>query len=378
MLNYFIITLILRLLVFRHVIYSFINSTGLRPPRYHSATSPSDQCQPQDQIVFIKTHKTGSTTLQLILQVYGYYKNSSFLLNAKDNRTGHIRYMKVRVKTVVPPLSVKARDYKNYYNNFDISTIHIRYNRSYLDRMMKNGTKYVSILRDPVSHFESAFDFFGHYKDAKKSVESAITKWFRKPKKGGHTDNSQIVDLGLARTDLRNKSKVERHINLLSQEFDLILITEHFDESLLVLRKLKCWSFSDILYIKQNVRSNQSLPLSESTREKIRQWNVADLSLYHHFNKTLWKKIEKYGPDFSRDLMYFRQMQSRVYESCVGDTDTQNIRRFVKRRQYKVRSNATDYCTLMTNYDNNVFHRLWERQNEQRGQGEGYVPRAPL
>ena len=86
-----------------------------------------------------------------------------------------------------------------------------------------------------------------------------------------------------------------------------------------------------ILYIKQNARSNRSLPLSETTKEKIRQWNVADLSLYQHFNKTLWKKIEQYEPDFSRDLIYFKQMHFRVYQSCVGDTVTQNVRRSVKR-----------------------------------------------
>ena len=300
--------------------------------------------------------------MQLILQIYGYYKNSSFLFNAKNKHNGHIRYIKVSVKTALPPLSVKAKDYKNYYNNFDMSTVHLRYNRSYLDRMMKNGTKYISILRDPVSHFESAFVFFGQYKNVTQSVESQIEKWFGKPKIGGHTDNGQIVDLGLARTSIRNESKVERHIDLLSQEFDLMLITEHFDESLLLLRKLMCWSFSDILYIKQNARSNRSLPLSESTKDKIRQWNVADLSLYQHFNKTLWKKIEQYGPDFSRDLLYFKQMQSRVYQSCVGDTVTQNVRRSVKRTKYKVRLNSTEYCTLMTKKDN-VFHRLWDRQN---------------
>ena len=181
-----------------------MNSTRLRPPRYYSATSLRDHCQRQDQVVFIKTHKTGSTTLQLILQIYGYYKNSSFLFNAKDKGTGHIRYIKVTVETAVPPLYVKAKDYKNYYNKFDISTIHIRYNRSYLNRMMKNGTKYISILRDPVSQFESAFVFFGHYHDARESVESAITKWFRKPKKGGSTDNSQIVDLGIRQHESKN------------------------------------------------------------------------------------------------------------------------------------------------------------------------------
>ena len=64
-------------------------------------------------------------------------------------------------------------------------------------------------------------------------------------------------------------------------------------------------------------------------------------------------------------------MQSRVYQSCVGDTVTQNVRRLVKRTKYKVKSNTTECCALMNNHDNHdkVFRRLWDRQNR-RGVGK--------
>ena len=127
-----------------------------------SSVVPRDQCHPEDHLVFVKTHKTDSTTLQLILQIYGYSRNISYLFNVKSGRrNGHIRYINASVKTALPPLFVQAKDYKNYYNNFDMSTVHIRYNRSYFNSMMKNGTKYISILSEPSTHFESAFVFFG-------------------------------------------------------------------------------------------------------------------------------------------------------------------------------------------------------------------------
>ena len=248
-----------------------------------------------------------------------------------------------------------------------MSTIHIRYNRSYLNRMMKSGAKYISILRDPISQFESAFVFFGHYKKSKQSVDFQIEKWLRNPKnQGGSTVYSQIVDLGMDIKNLRNKSEVKRYIQKLSQDFDLMLITEYFDESLLLLRKLMCWSFSHIIYIKQNARSKGSSKLSESIKKKLREWNTADLMLYQHFNKTFWEKIEQYGPNFQRDLQYFRLRQSRVYKSCVADTVLQNIprvnHRIDQRTNYKVKQKVTEHCTLLT--DNTVvFQRLWERQS---------------
>ena len=358
-----------------------ISSRGYELQR--SGVSSRDQCHPRDQLVFLKTHKTGSTTLQLILQIYGYFRNSSFLFNAKDKIHGHIRFMNVSVKGVLPPISVPAKDYKRYYNQFDMSTIHIRYNRSYLNSMMKSGAKYISILRDPVSQFESAFVFFGHYRNARQSVDLQIEKFLRNPKnQGGLIDNSQIVDLGMDTKNTRNKLEVKSYIQKLSQDFDLMLITEHFDESLLLLRKLMCWNFSNIKYIKQNARSKECSQLSEPIKEKIRKWNAADLKLYQHFNKTLWKKIWQYGPNFQSDLQYFKLRQSRVYNSCVADTVFQNIpnvnHRIAQRKEYKVKQKTTEHCKLLTDYTV-VFQKLWERQrslNDTKGL-RGYCTPGP-
>ena len=330
-----------------------------------SSAVPRDQCQPENHLVFVKTHKTGSSTLQLILQIYGYYRNISFLFSAKNMNNGHIRYIRTSVETALPPLSVKAKDYKHYYNNFDMSTVHIRYNHSYFDSMMKNSTRYISILREPSTHFESAFVFFGFYKTRGKSLQCQIEEYFEKGnRRGRHVNNGQMMDLGFDLKKALNKTEIERHINKLSREFDLMLITEYFDESLLLLRKLMCWSFSDILYIKQNARSksNGTVQLTESVKEKIRKWNAADVSLYRHFNETFWKKIKQYGPNFSSDLKYFRDMLSRVYEFCVSDVVSRKRGR-IHRTKYQVKVNSTEYCTLMANRNKNVFGMLWKRQN---------------
>ena len=172
-----------------------------------------------------------------------------------------------------------------------------------------------------------------------------------------------MMDLGFNLAEAPNKSATKRYINKLSREFDLMLITEYFDESLLLLRKLMCWSFSDILYVKQNARSksNGTSQLSESVKEKIRKWNAADVSLYRHFNETFWKKIKQYGPSFSHDLKYFRELLSRVYEFCVSDFVSQK-HGHIHSTRYQVKINSTEYCTVMANANNNIFHMLWKRQ----------------
>ena len=40
----------------------------------------------------------------------------------------------------------------------------------------------------------------------------------------------------------------------LDAQFDLVLILERFDESLVLLQDLMCWPTEDIVYLKQNER----------------------------------------------------------------------------------------------------------------------------
>ena len=53
----------------------------------------------------------------------------------------------------------------------------------------------------------------------------------------------------------------------LDRQFDLVLILEYFDESLILLQNLMCWSTEDLVYLKQNERIskgrfNSVLPVS--------------------------------------------------------------------------------------------------------------------
>ena len=43
----------------------------------------------------------------------------------------------------------------------------------------------------------------------------------------------------------------------LDSQFDLVLILERFDESLVVLQDLICWPTEDLVYLKQNERTSK-------------------------------------------------------------------------------------------------------------------------
>ena len=90
--------------------------------------------------------------------------------------------------------------------------------------------------------------------------------------------NPLFYDLGLDYKDYHNISVVKNAIKTLDQDFDMVLLMEHFDESLILLRRQLCWKIDDVVYFKLNERlskNRQIKPMSNDTIMKIEKWNKA-------------------------------------------------------------------------------------------------------
>lgn len=352
------------------------------PPGLAPATL--DTCTPHNHVVYIKTHKTGSTTLQQVIQMYGYRRHLSFLFNAHSPSNGHIRYSFVSKTTphkFLPPINVTAGDFANY-KGYDILAAHVKYNRTVLDWYMANDSKYISIIREPAGQFESAFDFFKiaekmtktdrrlHLTRKRHDTGPPIDRWLRSPDiylrglGGPHStawvslNNGQMLDLGMEPEHVRDLTMITRAVESLSKQMDLVLITEYYDESLVLLKKLLCWSFEDIVYFTLNQRHARR-KLRETTKHKIRAWNQADVILYAHFNDTLWKRIEEYGPTFQDDLDTFRKIKKDINDKCLAKTNTHLDHKGIVR--YRSSYGSPAYCKLYTDRKA-VFNELWKRQ----------------
>ena len=57
------------------------------------------------------------------------------------------------------------------------------------------------------------------------------------------------------------------------QEFDLVLIAERMDESLILMKDLLCWDLKDLTYLKQNVRrAEMKSNMTTMTRQYLKKW----------------------------------------------------------------------------------------------------------
>ena len=255
-------------------------------------------------------------------------------------------------------------------------TNHARYNRTEMDFIVPNAT-YMAIIRNPVKHFESAFAYFG-YPNRVYRLNPNVSKdedpiaafmenpnyyWNQKWYFWFQLKSGQLFDLGVDHVD-QTGPKVARAIQQLDKEFDLIMIADYFDESLLLLRKHLCLSWSDIVYIPDNFRADKKRrQINETVRKKIEDWNWADMSLYQHFNRTFWQKISNYNADFQRDLQYFRQLLSDTRKECTKDE--------IKRKDgdghgvmgYVLKDDTGDFCKDLLLGDTDYTKMFRKRQN---------------
>ncbi|KAG1959169.1 galactosylceramide sulfotransferase [Pimephales promelas] len=213
----------------------------------------------------------------------------------------------------------------------DIITNHLRFSRAELRRLMPNNTVYITILREPGAMFESLFTYFNQHCHSFKRVPNGSLETFLKhpwryyrPEENDsmYARNTLTFDLGGDKDRPHSEAVgyAKRFAAELERVFSLVMISEYFDESLVLLRRLLSWDLDDVLYISLNMRTPDSKnSLSSETTAKIRAWNTIDSVLYDYFNASLWRQLRALGlACVEREVLLLRQSRDRLVRSCFG------------------------------------------------------------
>ncbi|XP_071952710.1 galactosylceramide sulfotransferase-like [Antedon mediterranea] len=282
-------------------------------------------CEPKKNIVFLKTHKTGGSTIWWIMQNFALQNKLQVVVPITGLSFSDKSITTNVVRRLFSPMGIRKGDYTNY--KYNVFSIHARFNRDVFDSFMKKNTTYVTILRNPVTQFESAFDYFsiGGRKGNKTSrlrewMEHPFLNW-KKSKMKFATHNCQIRDLGI-NPSLLNANDIITKIKKLDTDFDFVMITEMFDESLIILKKMMCWRFEDIVYFPKKKRYSQ-VSLSKDLVLKIGNWNALDMKLYDYFRRRFDDHVKNYGPNFQSDLDAFRKIKSFLSNVCLSSFDSE-------------------------------------------------------
>ncbi|XP_013881504.1 galactose-3-O-sulfotransferase 3, partial [Austrofundulus limnaeus] len=119
---------------------------------FHRSPASHSLAHKHTNVAFLKTHKTASSTLQNILFRFAEHNNLTMAL-PRSNCAPLFCYPKVFSSHFVHPVTLRA----------NMITSHMRFNKTALQRLMPYDTKYITILREPASMFESLFTYYSRH-----------------------------------------------------------------------------------------------------------------------------------------------------------------------------------------------------------------------
>eukprot|EP00058_Branchiostoma_floridae_P002579 XP_002588067.1 hypothetical protein BRAFLDRAFT_83066 [Branchiostoma floridae] len=325
-------------------------------------------CEPQQNVAFVKVHKAGSTTVQSVFLRYGYSHNLTVMLPGGRNPASFSW----------PDNPSPGDAYPVSGGVYNILTHHARYHPETIQARMPPDTFRVAIMRHPIDHLKSMFNY--KHLNTKYKLDPlnpiqiflenvtnyAETDMYNKFYNGHWpTKNFQSYVLGFDHLRDVGDEETEQHFREVTKDVPFVLILEHLDESLVVLKRTLCWSVTDILYdwTARNYRKvyYKSSSLSQLAMENHRKWSSIDYTLYEHYNRTLWEEVAKGGEDFALELEHFRKMNSNVNEHCR--IDPKGSKSFTATRWSKAWTVDAEFCKQLR-HDRYIWDgKLAMRQN---------------
>lgn len=345
-----------------------ITTTSITTTTTTTTTKSVNKCEngPHNDIFFLKTHKAGSTTVQNVLLRYGERNNATFALPKQS--AAHVFNYNVKFSnSMVRPSPT---------GEYNILCNHLHFYEPGVRQVMPKNTKFIAIVRHPIDLFESIMSYYSDDVRAFQRVpgndiETRMKNFLDDPHKyygydSSHYErfarNAMMWDFGFD-NDVEDDKQIDQWIQYLENTFDLVLITDYFDESMVLLKEELCWSTDDISYLKSNSRQRNK----ESVREwlgsdysnKLLSWNKADWKLYQHFNQTFTRKVEEFGVDrMEREVEKLQAANEKIREQCLSGDQTTTFFRQVPLTKYKLKDKNDDFCQNLIRSERQYLYKI--------------------
>lgn len=277
-------------------------------------------CIPKRNMVYLKTHKTASSTVQNIILRYALREN----LIVMEPGNGHdFNY---------PGRFSPKRGTQPGKSNLICHHARFDYDRM-RSVMPTDDVVWVASVREPLSLYKSTINYFRPILPAFRRIQPGepVEKWFDSAELFVRTSARSAYD-HFAHSHMffdfgfDNKRDDDQYIGealrRLDEIFDLVVVSDHFDESMVLLSDLLCWPIADFASLTLNARkTNQKVDevAEERVRKKVRAWNKADAALFDHYNATLWRKVDEYGRErMDEQLRLLHAERDRLSEKCLA------------------------------------------------------------
>ena len=326
------------------------------------------------RVYYGKPPKTGSTTLRFMLYSFALRNNLDICTDALD--LYHMNY----------PEKINPDRVIGTEIGCDVIADEMVFDKDVLSGFAgtrnSESVSFLTSVREPVRHFISIFNFLflpdiignvvnsyekrltifevlqlfllrpklirelylSFWQDERNQLDRVASLQLMKP-------NPQLHSLGVSKDIISDQSKLLATIFEKLKQMRFATVADHFDESMVMLKRIFCWSDEEVMYRRLNTQGGLGVKyrdLPDSLIKRINQFNSGDRLLFEVVNKTLWKMIASF-PNFKEELRDYKQKLAayqKVCESknslgekgdyktyqCFLQTDIEKIRLDIKNR----------------------------------------------
>ena len=274
------------------------------------------------RLVYIKTRKTGSSTMTNIL--YRFALSHNLTAMTFQHRTSHPTAGK---QFPVHQLNFLQGQPKP---SFNLIMEHLYYDDNLFEELMPGKKIFISTLRNPFDQLMSDV----HYQQRRmkkpknerqsrkqEDVLQSVLMFPEKLKRYGQRylkipkmfTVSQSKD-SHAISQEYNHTVMRGYLEDLSSKFQLVLITEYYDASLVLLKRKLSWELRDIIY---SPLKRGKYVKSPNLLTRHQQLKPEEYALYDHFNQTFWNFLSEQSPDFWKEVEHYKQIKDKSLRFCA-------------------------------------------------------------
>lgn len=223
---------------------------------------------------------------------------------------------------------------------------------------MPADTFYFSIIRDPNALAESSFAYYKEVAPAFRKTkglgefaDDPLKYYDPRLRNNNYARNLLWYDFGMDHNANFSLPFAQRGVAMIRRVFKLILVSEYFDQSMILLRHALCWPLDAVVSFSLNARQQKpsgvsgswmskaaaaagvvgkggrgqakmlpDLSLTEQQRKKLQRWNAFDWYLYKAFNRTFWEEINKFGrKEMEQEVALLRTRREELARVCLRD-----------------------------------------------------------
>jgi hypothetical protein len=330
----------------RGAIYPNTNNTAAK--KFFNAPITCKPGEEKRNLVYAKVPKTGSDTLAQVFRAFGYTRNLTFVLPSKS-------YNGINWPDQVEPDTY----YKSKTGTYNILCEHAVLNITKFKALMPRDTVYIASIREPFARFISAFNYFQVSRLINITDDIPARTFMTSPQYFDNVFKSECNRRRIYPAVLRNamsfdlgfrmghpegsvdwtydKRRIDHWLKQLDEVLDIVLINEHFDESMVLLRRRMCWSTKDIIYIFSKANNKKhvvddvvfrsSTQNSSSVVDKFYMWSAVDVKLYEHFSAKLWQQVAELEDvdTFWDEVIELKAILAQVAELCAVNSTSNEV-----------------------------------------------------